>query len=305
MKVCAIIVCFNGRKWLTQCLGSVLSSSIPIDVIVVDNNSQDGSVNFIKDHFPKVRIIDSGQNHGFGKANNIALRMVLEEGYDYVLLLNQDAWIDPDVVSELIDVHRRHPQYGILSPLHLSGSGKDIDFRFSLSCNVIDCPDLISDLALDKLKEVYTIAFVNAAIWLLPISTISKVGLFDPIFPHYGEDVDYIKRLKFHRLYVGISPKLFGFHDRESRPASVKRDRVMRRLKYLCILKDINKASFKAFFSIMYVFTYNSLRALDKRQFVEVFYDIWYLIEYFFDLPAIYKARKASKKEGAFIAKCL
>lgn len=302
MKVCAVIVSFNGVKWLNQCLKSLSNSSIKIDIIVIDNDSNDNSVELIKSNFPEVRLLDSRNNYGFGKANNIALDMILNEDYEYALLLNQDAWVNTDVVEKLIEIHKKNPEFGILSPMHLNGAGNSLDYRFSLTCNAVDCPELISDILLNKAKDIYKISFVNAAIWLLPISTVRKVGLFDPIFPHYGEDVDYVTRLKYHKLFVGIAPHILGFHDRENRAASVERDRVMRRLKYLCILKDVNFSLPGVFFSLAYVFVQNAGRACTKLKFKEVFYDVSYLARYTVQINQILKARRISKKNGAFIS---
>ena len=71
MKVLTIIVTYNGMKWLDRCLGSLRTSSVPSDVLVVDNGSTDGSPAYIQENFPEVMLHCTGENLGFGKANKI------------------------------------------------------------------------------------------------------------------------------------------------------------------------------------------------------------------------------------------
>ena len=102
-KILVIIVTYNGMKWIDRCLGSVYASGMPADVIVIDNGSSDGTPEYVGKQFPEAVLISTGENHGFGKANNIGFSYALEKGYDYVYLLNQDAWIFPDTFSRLVD----------------------------------------------------------------------------------------------------------------------------------------------------------------------------------------------------------
>lgn len=111
MKVFVIIVAFNGKRWYDRCFGSLRLSTIPVQTIVVDNASNDGSVEYIKERFSEIHLIASQENLGFGRANNMAMRYALDHGCDYVFLLNQDAWVETDTFERLIDIHQRHPEY--------------------------------------------------------------------------------------------------------------------------------------------------------------------------------------------------
>lgn len=93
-RVLAIIVSYNFVGWMKRCLGSLRCSELPVDVVVIDNFSTDDTVQMIKKNYPEVRLICSNENLGFGRANNIGLRIALEENYDAAFLLNQDAWVE-------------------------------------------------------------------------------------------------------------------------------------------------------------------------------------------------------------------
>lgn len=215
MNVFVIIVTYNGLKWYDRCLSSLRQSTLPVTSIVVDNASTDGSCEYIRQHFPEVTLLPQNKNLGFGQANNLGMKQALEQGADYVFLLNQDAWIDPSTVEELIKVSKDYPEYGILSPIHTTADKKHIEPL--LLQRIVDHkttdPQLVNDMYFGVLKEVYDTKYVNAAAWLLPRKTIEIVGGFDPIFFHYGEDDNYINRVLYHGLKIGICPKERIVHD--------------------------------------------------------------------------------------------
>lgn len=218
MKVLVIMATYNGADWLDTCLNGLFKSTVPLDLVVVDNHSTDNTLEILQ-HYPLAKLFALQENLGFGKANNIGMKYTLEQHADYVLLLNQDAYLRPDTVERLLEVSRRHPTYFVLSPLHLDGTEKKLDINFQHYVSPQNCTDFLSDLALQNgnLREVYEILFVNAAIWLMPIACLRLIGGFDPIFSHYGEDNDYIKRVRYHGFQVGICPYAFAIHDRQQR----------------------------------------------------------------------------------------
>lgn len=213
-KTLTIIVTYNGAKWVDQCFGSLRNSSIPIDTIVIDNGSNDNTVSLIKENFPEIEIVETGMNLGFGKANNIGLKKVIKEGYDFAFLLNQDAWIEVDTIEKLIQEAIKNPQNGIISPIHLNGKGDAVDYNFSQYIATAGTPDLFSDLLLNKLKGAYTSSFINAACWLMTKNCVQKVGGFNPLFDHYGEDDNYIQRLHRENLRIRVVTDTYIYHDR-------------------------------------------------------------------------------------------
>ncbi len=226
-KMYIIIATYNAMSWLPQCLKSCKA----YNVIVVDNNSTDATVQFIQENYPSIILIQQKENLGFGAANNIGISYALKNGADYVFLLNQDAYLETNTIEKLINIHKENKEYGIISPIHLNGSGKSLDKRFS---NYIKANNTLLFDALQNnfTKSIYEVPFVNAAGWLLPKETLVKVGGFDPIFFHYGEDDNYCQRVLYHGYKIGVVPKMYMLHDREFRKnnnlISVK-DKLMRK----------------------------------------------------------------------------
>lgn len=217
MKVFAIVVTYNPMKWIEKCLGGLEQSTSLVQTIVVDNNSTDGAVAYIKQNFPDVLVFENNINLGFGAANNIGIKKAYEDGADYVFLLNQDAWIGPDTIEKLILAQQKEPVFGVISPIHMNGSRDILDENFSFYINPSRCKRLYSDFILNSVKdELYEVEFVNAAAWLLSRECIERVGGFNPSFFHYGEDNNYCQRLRYHKLKVGILAKTIICHDRES-----------------------------------------------------------------------------------------
>lgn len=239
LKVFVIIVTYKGMQWYDRCFTSLRNSTLPVQTIVVDNASGDGTVEYIKENYPEILLIKSKENLGFGKGNNLAMRYALDHGCDYVFLLNQDAWLDEnDTLEKLVEVAQRHPEYGILSPMHMNinGTGLVMHEFCRQSCN----EKLITDLYLNKLSSVYDTTYIHAAAWMLPKLTLQTVGGFDPIFPHYGEDDDYLHRVRFHRLKIGVCPFAKIVHDHQNHPKTDAQLQYFHNLNMLVDYLDIN-----------------------------------------------------------------
>lgn len=215
MNIYVIIVTFNGMQWIEKSIKSFLGSSIPVKIIIIDNASTDGTLEYIKKEFLEVIVLENNKNLGFGGANNIGMRYAIKNGADYVFLSNQDVYQKPSVIEELIKVHRSNSDFGILSPIHMNGNGDKLDKNFSNYINYNGTPFLFLDALQRETKDIYEVSFVNAAAWLIPVSTLNKIGGFDPLFFHYGEDDNYCQRLKYHNLKIGVAPNSFIHHDRE------------------------------------------------------------------------------------------
>lgn len=214
LKLFVIIVTYKGKQWYDHCFASLRESTIPVQTIVVDNASKDGSAEYFREKYPEIVLMENKENLGFGRANNMALRYALDHGCDYVFLLNQDTWIEPDAIENLVKVHGNHPEYGILSPLHVAADGKRLnmlidDGKSQFAKNV----EMLSDLCCGTIKDVYPVVYVNAAAWLLPRKTLETVGGFDPIYFHYEEDDDYLNRVRYHKLGIGLCLQARIFHD--------------------------------------------------------------------------------------------
>ena len=132
MKIFAIVVTYNGMKWYDRCFGSLRDSETTVETVVIDNASCDDTIEYIKTHFPSIHLIESKENLGFAKANNIGIRYAIDNNADYVFLLNQDAWIEKDTLTVLLRTFEENEHVGIAAPLQLNGSYTGFDHMFSL-----------------------------------------------------------------------------------------------------------------------------------------------------------------------------
>ncbi len=216
-KIYIIIVTYNGMKWIDKCLSALSKSTSEHQVIIIDNASTDGTSEFIKKYYQDVKVLEQRQNLGFGIANNIGLSLALKENCDYVFLLNQDVYIFPETIHTLIQVANNNKNYGIISPVHLDGTGNKLDQSFVYYLKKEGKNDLLSDLILNKvIKDIYSLNMINAAAWLLPVKTLNIVGGFHPMFFLYGEDDNYCQRVLYHGLEIGIVPSAFIVHDSDN-----------------------------------------------------------------------------------------
>lgn len=217
-ELLVIVVTFNAMPWIDKCLNSVLTSSINADLFIIDNGSQDGTIEHIKTQYPQVLFKQSSANLGFGKANNIGLQYAIEKDYAYIYLLNQDAWVEHDTFKSLIEEARNNPEYGILSPLQVQANRKKLDENFVTGVlSYESCPSILSDALIGSLQNLYSVKDVMAAHWLITRECLLRIGGFSPSFPHYGEDINYAERVTFHGMKIGIVLNAIGIHDREKR----------------------------------------------------------------------------------------
>ena len=206
-----IIVTYNGMHWIDQCLKS--TENYP--VIVVDNNSTDETVTFIKTNYPNIKIFEQDKNLGFGQANNFGISKALKQGAEHVFLLNQDAYLKVGSLEKLIQTQKENPEYGILSPIHYNGDGSTLDRTFSNYLGYDYNNYFYADAIKSAFKKIYSVPFVNAAAWLISRKCLETVGGFDPLFFHYGEDDNYCNRVTYHKLIIGVVPEAFVKHDRK------------------------------------------------------------------------------------------
>lgn len=214
-RVLVIIVVYNGMHWLERCLGSVYADA---DLFVLDNDSTDGSVDFVASHFPRAKLVRSAENLGFSKANNLGFEWALKKNYDYVYLLNQDAWLEEGALEKLLAAAEAHPEYGVLSPMQMKDGFKEPDVQFekilrsAQNDTGVDCHPEAEGRRICRVRRVM------AAHWLVPLRVIERVGPFDEeLFPHWGQDDEWCNRLHYFGLKVGVLPDARAVHDRASR----------------------------------------------------------------------------------------
>lgn len=241
LSIYAIIVTYNGQRWIYKCIKSLYNSTVKLRITVIDNGSVDDTCEIINKHYPDIYIIKSTSNLGFGKANNIGLSKALNDGADYVFLLNQDAWVEPDTVEKLIENHRGFPGYGVLSPIHLNGLGDDFDYLFKSYLHQSGHDSLtLEEIKNAPSNRVLNVKMVNAAAWLLCRDVLMNIGGFNPYFHHYGEDNDYLNRCIFHGYKIGVVSNAVIYHDREQKDSENKKKQLWKRYCEVMFLNPIN-----------------------------------------------------------------
>ncbi len=228
---------YNGSKWIEKCINSLLRSIYPINILVVDNCSTDDSVELLK-QFSEIHLIQSKENLGFGKANNIGIDYALNNKADYVFLLNQDTWVFDDTISNLVVMAQNNPSFGIVSPMHFSGDEKTLDKGFVTYYN--------RNIEENAGKNIAIVPFVNAAAWLVSSACLQKVGGFESLFGHYGEDRNYCDRVLYHQFQIVIAKNAKICHDRKI-SRSFKKDLIQSKYKMLSQVLDINNTLFASY----------------------------------------------------------
>lgn len=246
IKIAVVIVTYNGMSWIEKCFESLYrSEGVSLKVYVVDNGSTDDTVLFIKTHYPEVLMVQSNENLGFGKANNLAVTKALKDDCEFIFLLNQDGYVFPDTLKNLCEASFLQKQFSVLSPIQLNGRGNALDKSFSHFMNSTDCPGFINDTYFDNLKKVYETRFVMAAFWLIPRDVIDKIGLFNPVFPHYGEDDDFLNKMRAFGGKAAIVTQALACHDREFRENSDEKKIYMKYIYHLIRINDVKRSFLK------------------------------------------------------------
>lgn len=287
MKLLVIIVTYNAMQWAKRCFDSLHTPTILTDVFVVDNGSTDGTQAYIQENYPKTIFQQSKENLGFGAANNIGLKYALENNYDYVYLLNQDAWVMPDTFEKLIQISQDNPEFGLISPMQMNADLYHIDKNFCNGLFDYQNKDVINDLYNNNLKDIYeTTPFVMAAHWFLTRKCIEKVGGFSPTFKHYGEDNNYADRVLFHKFKIGVAPLLKVVHDRGERIEDPKKIMYINYVLLLVRFSSPNKETKKIIFLklLACIIRYNSLLP------------IRYTLNFIFKLKEVRTNRRISKE---------
>lgn len=237
MKLSIIIVNYNVKHFLDQCLTSVRRAvaGIEAETWVVDNNSVDGSVQMLREKFPEVRLIANRENVGFSRANNQAIR---QSAGEYVLLLNPDTVVEDDTFSKIIRFMDSHPEAGGLGVKMIDGKGNflpeskrglptpDVAFYkiFGLS-KFFPRSRIFGKYHLGYLDrdEINEVEILSGAFMFLRREALDKTGLLDEEFFMYGEDIDLSYRIikAGYRNYYFPETRIIHYKGESTKKSSV------------------------------------------------------------------------------------
>lgn len=214
-KVAVIMVNWNGLEHLKLSLPSLAKQSyMSHSVYLVDNGSSDGSIAYVKDNFPQVKLIESGRNLGFAGGNNLGMKEALADGADYLFLLNNDTEMKSNLIARLVDFMEGHPRVGIAQPKlllldhreRLDSGGSWLSktgFLIHYGCEEKDGPQY------DRPVQVLT---VKGAAMIVRRETIDDIGLFDEDFFAYFEETDLCWRAWLRGWRVYFAPVSDVYH---------------------------------------------------------------------------------------------
>jgi GT2 family glycosyltransferase len=223
--VTALIVSYNVRDLLVDALRAFYATTdVPVEAVVVDNASRDGSADAVASEFPDVKLVRLPKNAGFGAANNAGLK---EATGRFVLLMNPDVTVDPNCVGRLADFLLVRPDVGALGPRITRPDGS-LDFAARRSFpspsvafyRVVGLSRLfpksprfgrynMGHISADKPHEMDA---GTAACLMVRRAAIDRVGFFDPDFFMYGEDLDLCYRLKRGGWKIYYLPSALAVH---------------------------------------------------------------------------------------------
>lgn len=222
MNLSIIIVNYNVKYFLEQCLNSVLKAIQEIDseIFVIDNASVDGSVEMLKKQFPTVNLIQNLNNLGFSKANNQAISKAKGE---YILLLNPDTIVEEDCFHKLLSFMTKNKKAGAIGVKMLNGEGKYLPeskrgfpspsvafYKFSGLSKLFPKSKVFGKYHLSFLdsNEIHEVDVLAGAFMFIRKSVLDIIGQLDEDFFMYGEDIDLSYRIQkagFQNYYYPLT----------------------------------------------------------------------------------------------------
>jgi GT2 family glycosyltransferase len=214
-KIFIIILNYNGLDVLKKCLTSVFKNDYPnFEIILVDNNSLDGSLEMAKTNFSKAIFIKNEENLGFAAGNNVGIKFAMERAADFILLLNNDVEVEKNFLTQLISNVAENEKIGIASPVIFDGQTRGIWF----SGGRIDWWRLktIHEKNIQT-KNYFNSDFITGCAMLIRAEVFRKVGLLDENFFLYWEDADFSFRSKKSGFQSVIVSSSWVYHWEKSR----------------------------------------------------------------------------------------
>ena len=213
VKTCVVVPNWNGKSTLAACLDSLLAQTEPATIIVVENGSIDGSLEFLQQNYPQVELVVNQENLGFAGGVNSGIRRAIELGAQYVALFNNDALADKKWLKELVACLDKNPEVGIATCKLLGEDGKHIDstgdyytvwgLPYPRGRGEEDARQY------DKQMDVFA---ASGGASLYRVSMLNEIGLFDEDFFAYYEDVDISFRAQLAGWKVAYVPSAVAHH---------------------------------------------------------------------------------------------
>jgi GT2 family glycosyltransferase/glycosyltransferase involved in cell wall biosynthesis len=199
-RTTAIVLNYRTPDQTLLAVRSLQTSSIPLPVIVVDNGSDDGSAGRLRAELADVPVIETGRNLGFSGGCNVGIRMVLDEGAPFVLLVNSDVVLAPEAVEILLGAAADHPSAGIVGAVLLGREEPDriasAGMRYSRRTGRMRHVAAGYPMSLLPPGSVHAVDAVSGCVMLIRREVFERIGLFDEEYFFFFEDVDVCLRAR-------------------------------------------------------------------------------------------------------------
>ena len=214
-KVFIILVNWNGKEDTAACLRSLKNINYPnYEIILVDNGSTDNSYDYLKTHFPQITLIENKENLGFAGGCNLGIKHALENGTEYVLLLNNDTIVKEDFLDKLVTSAEKEKADLATGKIYyygraeiIWGAGGLISLQRGMGCffgiNQKDCGQF-------DVKK--TVTFISGCMMLIRREVFEKIGILDDTYFMYCEDVDFCLRALEENLKLLYIPTSVIWH---------------------------------------------------------------------------------------------
>lgn len=215
-SVAAIVLSYDGRDVTLQALESLTGlDHHPLRIVVVDNGSTDGTRAAVAARFPEVVVVRTEENLGPAGGVNLGLRWGLIRGYDYLLVLNNDIEVAPDMVSEMLAVAESKDRIGVVGPKAYYYEDRD---RIWSAGGILRFRESVTrerghkELDRGQYDRAEEISYVNGCAMLIKRRVLEEVGLWDPLYFLSVEDADFCMRAKRGGYRCWYAPRARLWH---------------------------------------------------------------------------------------------
>ncbi len=234
-----VIINWNGRDHLARCLPSLMAQTCrDFEIIIVDNGSSDGSVDFVREHYPQIHVLQNSENMGFALPNNQAIRLARGR---YILTLNNDTELPPNWLQALVSAAQAHPEMGAFASLVVFDDRRHMVDSAGLSVSLagIGCQNRLGE-DVQQVQQPEEVFGVCAAAALYRRELLEDVGLFDEDYFAYYEDVDLAWRARLRGWRAMLVPQamVYHVHSATGGRASAFKERLVVRNKIWTTLKN-------------------------------------------------------------------
>ncbi len=255
MDLSIIIVNYNVKEFLQNLIYSIYKAveNIKYEIIVVDNASDDGSIEFLQEKFPEIKLIINEKNLGFSKANNIGLK---HAGGEYILLLNPDTIVQEDTFEKMINFFEKTPDAGMAGCKILNPDGtlqlacrRSFPGPWTSFCKVTGLSNLFPNsrlfarynLTYLNENETYEVDAVSGSFMMIKREVYEKVGNLDEQFFMYGEDLDWCYRMQKagYKVYYVHNTTIIHYKGESTKRSGIDETKIFYKAMNLFVKKHL------------------------------------------------------------------